>query len=112
MRTHEIITKQTVTDEEIDDIMTTALEGGITYWCDQAITDVDLEDNYLSEMLTKGATIKLHDAEEDKWHELTLEKLLKAMGETYFIVDMYDAEDAEDADQVVQHAIFGEAIYG
>lgn len=109
MKVYEIKTIQRVTAEEIDDVVTTALEGGITYWCDQATTDVDLGDNYLSEMLAKGATIKLHDSEEDKWHDLTIDKLIKAMEEIRFSFEDYDAGDA---DQLIQQAIFGKVIYG
>ena len=109
MNTYTIETKQTVTQEQIDDVVTTALEGGITYWCDRATTDVDLGDNYLSEMLTKGADIKLHDAEEDEWHTLTLGAFIKALGVSSFDFEQYDALDA---DLVVQTALFGDVIYG
>ncbi len=109
MKTYKIESIRTVTQEQIDDVVTTALEGGITYWCDQAITDVDLGDNYLSEMLTRGAAISLHDRETDEWHTLTLEELLKALGDMQFDFDNYDSLDV---DCVIQKAIFGEVVYG
>lgn len=106
---HEIKIIRQVTDEQINDVMTTALEGGINYWCDKATTSSDLEDTYLSEILTKGSTISLHDAEEDKWYALTLHNLIKAMEKIGFNFDDYDSMDV---DCVVQEAIFGEVIYG
>lgn len=117
MNHYTIQSSYEVNQEQIDDVVTTALEGGITYWCGQATTNVDLGDNYLSEMLTRGATIMLLDSEEYNpvtkeygvWRELTLEKLLKAFGETKFDFDNYDAGDA---DAVVQKAVFGEVVYG
>jgi len=116
---HRIETIVEVTDEQINDVVAAALEGGISYWCDQAKTDVDMGDSRLSEMLTKGAEISLNDMEQSNpetnhqtygvWRTLTLDNLLKALGEMRFNFDDYDAGDA---DAVVQQAIFGEVIYG
>lgn len=109
MKTYKIITEREVTEEQINDLVSTAFEGGINYWCGEAKTSTELGDNYLSEMLTKGATIKLYDEEEEKWHSLTLAKLLKAMGEYWVDLDNYDSDDA---DALIQTAIFGKVVYG
>lgn len=72
-------------NECIDDIMATALEGGITYWCDDAEVVGDYLGEYASEQISRGGTLKLHDSEEDKTYELTLDKFLvglaKVVGE-------------------------------
>lgn len=109
MKHYTIESKRQVTQQEVDDVVTTALEGGITYWCDAAETDYDLGDGYLSEVLTRGGDIKLHDAEDDKWYTLTLDAFIRALGVCMFDFEQYDALDA---DNVVQTAIFGEVIYG
>ncbi len=110
-----------VDNECIDDIMSTALEGGITYWCDDAEVVGDYLGNYASEQISRGGTLKLHDTEEDKTYELTREKFLtglaKVVGERgldVLIKGKVDASniDAEDADAIIQYAIFGEVVYG
>lgn len=109
MKHYTITSSREVNQEQVDDVLTTALEGGITYWCDKVTTTTDLGDKYLSEMLTRGATLEFHDAEEDKWHQLSIGMFLDALG--YRALD-FDNYDASDADSVVQQALFGEVIYG
>ena len=65
-----------VTQEDIDDIVTTALEGGINYWCGKAEVDGDYLGEYASEQISRGGTLKLYDSEEDEVYELTRDKLL------------------------------------
>ena len=108
-------------DECIDDIMATALEGGITNWCDDAEVVGDYLGEYASEQISRGGTLRLHDSEEDETYELTLDKFLvglaKVVGERGLDV-LYEGKvdasniDAEDADAIIQYAIFGEVVYG
>lgn len=108
-------------NEVIDDIMATALEGGITYWCDNAEVVGDYLGEYASEQISRGGTLKLHDSEEDETYELTLDKFLAGLatvvGERGLDV-IYQGKidpsniDAEDADAIIQYAIFGEVVYG
>ena len=113
-----------ITQEDIDDIMCSALEGGINYWCCKA----EVVDKYLGEwaheQISRGGTLKLYDAEEDEIYELTLEKFLsgiqKAIEGNYyseyewcdgFIIDTCQV-DAEVADTIVQLALFDEVVFG
>lgn len=108
-------------NEVIDDIMATALEGGITYWCDNAEVVGDYLGEFASEQISRGGTLKLHDSEEHKTYELTLDKFLvglaKVVSERGLDV-LYRGKiepaniDAEDADAIIQYAIFGEVVYG
>lgn len=111
MKTYEIVRKQTVTQEQIDDVLTDAFEGGVMAdWC-QGIVIVDEPDEeyqYASEVITRGGKLKILDEDEEP-HELTLDKLLKGFAGIPFDFDDYDAVDA---DAVVQYALFGEVIYG
>ncbi len=52
----EITIKKTfnITDEQLDDIMCTALEGGITYWCDEAKVVGDYLGEYAHEQIARG----------------------------------------------------------
>lgn len=113
-----------VTAEDIDDIMCSALEGGINYWCCKAEVVGDYLGEYASEQISRGGTLKLHDAEEDEVYELTLEKFLNgielAIQHNYFTeyswcngteLDTCQV-DAEVADCIIQLALFDDVIYG
>ena len=113
-----------VTQEDIDDIMCAALEGGICYWCDRAEVIGDYLGEFSSEQIARGGALKLYDCEDDEVYELTLEKLLKGIklayeGGYYSDYDWCDGTkldccqiDAEVADVIVQLALFDDVIYG
>lgn len=109
--------------EDIDDIMCTAIEGGITYWCDRAEVVGERLGKYASEQISRGGALRLHDAESSDVWELTRDKLIEGFkrwleydsGETGVLagseVDT-SAIDAECADVIVQFALFGEVVFG
>lgn len=128
----------TITDQMVDDTLTTALEGGITYWATGAkilgewptgdsryATEGCPSDLYLSEVLTKGSTILIEVDEElvdgDKVHlhnPLDLRRMKRGIRKycemrhiTPSAIDD-DPVDAEGADVIVQLALFGEVIFG
>lgn len=110
-----------MTRKDIDDIMTVALEGGITYWCNRTEVVGDYLGEYASEQISRGGTIRLYVPDEAKWFELTLENFLKGLekivaerGLDVIYQGSIDAGeiDAGDADEIIQYAIFGEIIYG
>lgn len=110
-----------LTQQDIDDIMVAALEGGINYWCRKAEVVGEYLGEYASDQISRGGSLILHDAESsDKW-ELTLEKFLSGV-KLYFedgchvqvednCIDAGDI-DANDADCIVQFALFGEVVFG
>lgn len=110
-----------LTQQDIDDIMVAALEGGINYWCREAEVVGKYLGEYASDQISRGGSIILHDSESsDKW-ELTLEKFLNGV-KLYFedgchvqvednCIDAGDI-DAGDADCIVQFALFGEVVFG
>ena len=113
-----------LTDEDIDDIMVTALEGGsINYW----VADVNVVgDVYLGECcheyIAKGGQLEFVTFESGNCI-LTLDKLLSGIqlalsngyGTDWFGKDgKFDAGfefDAWAADVVIQFALFGDVIY-
>lgn len=118
--------KLVVTQEDIDDIMVGALEGGITYWCSRVEVIGEYLGEYASEQIARGGTLRLHDREENKDYDLTKEKFLKGVelwakspvgcncleqadGKLHF--DTCNA-DAIVCDAIIQYAIFGEIVYG
>jgi hypothetical protein len=115
---------------DINDLVSTALEGGINYWCGEAIIKLNPDKTYFgvdpkdadkvqfaSDVISVGGTLILHDAEsEDKW-ELTLDKMLQ--GIKMFCEhngkspeNLMDDYDAGDADCIMQYAVMGEIVFG
>lgn len=111
-----------VTDEDIDDIMSAALDGGITYWCCKAEVVGEYLGEYASEQISRNGTLKLYDAEGDAIYDLTLDKFL--MGVRLWIENEHNFEltdterldvgqiDAFAADLIIQYALFNGVIYG
>ena len=120
----------------VPDIIITALEGGIGYW---ACLDTDYEEwteckKRLNENSRRAASIEdiaievilsnkplaLFDVEDaDVVWDLTLDKIMKGIEQfeeeeevpLEAIIDR-GAFDAEDADRIIQYALFGELVYG
>lgn len=128
-----------LTADDINDILTTALEGGIGYWgvLDNSTTDWKetsklLKDPTLSEvattMLFKGKRIRFFDAEGEKelvdnddpdcvWY-LDLDGFTKgcSLYESHWgsicHKIRYGDFDAGDADAIIQYALFDDIIFG
>lgn len=109
-----------LTSQDIDDIMCTALDY-IGYWCGGTKVIGKRKGEYAHEQISRGGSLILFDAESsDKW-ELTLTKFLAGV-KKYFEESCHirvedgalDASDidGEDADCIVQYALFGEVQFG
>lgn len=119
-----------VTEEDIEDIMCTALEGGINYWAHYDRSDEeylpykDYDDEPFSELCTRillsGGWVWLID---EDYNCLTLDKLLTGIQrwidggyDMYGAVDGEELDcgsiDAECADAIIQFALFNEIVYG
>lgn len=126
----EIILKKKViiNQEDIDDIMCTALEGGITYWCYGAQSMMDdkwMKENnieYLSDVTGRGGDIALTTDDGD--YILTLESFYNGLqklideSEEYYLYQTNDGMkidtseiDADIADLIIQYAVFGKLVY-
>ena len=119
----EVTRKVKLTDEDIDDIVCTALEGGITYWCSSAeVVGGKYLGEYASDQISRGGSLRLYDAEEDKSYELTKYKFVTGFAlacRDGYLDEAFDGDgfdtgeiDAELADVIVQYALFGEVVYG
>jgi len=113
-----------VTAKQLEDIIVTALEGGINHW---AILDntgnewknkkKDLPTSqYAFGFIYAKTPIKFEDAEgseddSDWW--LTFDKLIKgiALELQNYQTDLEDI-DGESADRIIQYALFGDVVYG
>ena len=108
----EYIITKTITDEQLDDMLCSALEGGINYWA----RSVKVKGNdfrgaeWAHEVVTRGGSLIVTDDDDGKEYTLTLKKVLKGLSlKESLDLDNYDAGDADD---VIQLALFGKLIYG
>ena len=127
----EICTKTTVylTQQDIDDIMLSAFEGGINYWCWRVVVQGDYLGEYASEQISRGGKLAIwldEPFEDDKTcYMLDRDKFLAGFklwlekgGDSYDAIDYSDGSvdcgqiDATCADEIVQYALFGEVVFG
>ena len=117
-----------LTQQDIDDIMVSALEGGICYWSDRVEVKGPFLGEYASDQISRGGSLRIHicDPADDEpaWHKLTLMKFLEGFG--LWIEnggDRYGAVsgdgkvncgqiDGPCADEIVQYALFGKLVFG
>lgn len=109
-----------LTEKDIDDIMATALEGGVNAWCRKAEVVGKYLGEYASEQISRGGSLLLYDAESPKKWKLTLGNFLVGI-KLYFEqgchVSIEDNKidpcdfDAGDADVIIQFALFGKQIF-
>tara|TARA_A100001201_G_scaffold104078_2_gene89269 strand:+ start:36 stop:380 length:345 start_codon:yes stop_codon:yes gene_type:complete len=104
-----------IKDEQIDNWLSTAFEGGINYWCD----GIEVKDNdykgtkYASECISKGGTIIVEDKEINKQNILDALTWLSNNKYTKALDRLINGGyDADDADVLFQVVCFGNVIYG
>jgi hypothetical protein len=119
-------------DNEIKDIIITALEGGIGYWGCLLNEGKEFDDFYkdrkeisisefVADLILNEKSVILYDTELDfnkgeKW-ELNLTKLLNGI-KLYIInnkqinLPLTDNLDSNMADSIIQYALFDKLIYG
>jgi len=113
-----------ITEENIENIIVTALEGGCNYWLGIICKKAQFADKpkgeptatWVTKLLLEGQEIECFDVEdttEPHW-TLTLEKLLKGITlhveERPEFIDI-DDWDADNADCAIQCALFGKLVY-
>lgn len=117
--TNEIKTVVIISNQQIDDIMVTALEGGINYWVAgkvRMLTDPTGEFEagkiYASDLISRGGSIEFTD-DDGEVHQLDKAKFKKGLGMALKDGNGFDREDydASDADRVIQYAVFGKLVY-
>lgn len=117
------ITKN-ITEKDVENIMVTAIEGGIGYWACLHNDKPEWKDKpktepssmWATKLLIEGKEVIFTDTEEEEgeW-VLTLEKLIKGYQlncvERPFDCDL-EQGDATTADCIVQYALFDKVVYG
>ena len=115
--------KVTLTQQDIDDIVGTALDCGISYWCRKAeVVEDEYFGEYASDQISRGGSLRLYDLEDDSVYLLNLsgflsgfKKLVESDLDEWGVIDGDRVDccqvDAVVADQIVQFAVFGEVVY-
>jgi len=111
--------------EFIGDLLATAFEGGINYWCSGVKIKNDdwFGGEFASDVVANGGAVELVDAEEPgKTYELDFAMICDGVRQTIAEIDgeityhndgcEVEDYDADFADAAVQYAVFGEVIYG
>ena len=118
-----------LTPQDIDDIMVSALEGGVCIcWCNRVSVDGEFLGKYASDQISRGGEITFHVSDPDirpNHQKLNLMKILdgfalwpKNGGDCYNAVDSSSGSvdcgliDAICADEIVQYVLFGELVFG
>lgn len=114
-----------LSEEDIDDIMSGALDG-IAYWCRKVAVVEEYLGEYASEQIARGGALDLYDYESETVYRLTKEKFLKGIElwakkpigcnclehiNGKLRIDCCNA-DAIVCDAIIQYAVFGDMIYG
>jgi hypothetical protein len=100
-----INTNQNLSDEDIENLFVTAIEGGINYW---AMVDV---------YRPSSVYAKVYAYEEDKFYVIDREVIIKGVQliasqkDNFNLTEFIENHDANDADWVVQLGLFGELTY-
>jgi hypothetical protein len=106
-----------VLQEDIDDILCAALEGGCTHWCSEVKVVGTSEEKYeyASEALTRGYNLVFFEDEYEEEHTLTLDRFKAGLG-MYIAKHGWSGDvgdiDAGAADNIIQYALFNEIVYG
>lgn len=121
----EFIYNNTVTAEQLENIIVSAFEGGVNYWCvvDNSTDDFKKlpNDMPISQKIFKiimdGRNVSLYDIEEEEesiW-DLTFTRLLRGIElnskNRPFDCDLENI-DATTADCIIQYSIYDDIIFG
>ena len=110
----------------LDDLVSCAFEGGINYWCEKAepadekSAKISEKVDFLSSIVTVGGSIKLTVKDEGDDPPipmlLDLAALLKgiqmSLTNKNCNICIFDDYDADDADAIIQYAVFNEIVFG
>lgn len=113
-----------IPEDVIDDICCAAFEGGISYWSDQVkVIESTVPEgasiHFAENAISNGASVEIFDIDTDESYILTPEGFEKGL-QLYVdsleldpeepILDCGDI-DADEADKIIQYALFGEILF-
>ncbi len=118
-------TEIVVTQEDVDDIMSTALDSSMLQcWCSEVNVVGRYLGEYASEQISREGELEFYETEDETYRSLTLknfkEGLLKYLSEDHApITRRHDGTwevdpgmiDEVAADEIIQYALFEEIVY-
>lgn len=113
-----------ITQEDVDDIMSAALDSHFVQdWCSEVNVVGRYLGDYASEQISRGGEIWFYDIEDESYYGLTLENFMKGLkmyladnnsvindNETEAMIDV-GATDGVAADVIIQYALFDDIVY-
>lgn len=132
METFILKVEREITQQQVEDLLCSAFEGGSNYWALTHVTNDEMEAvgaSYSFEVATRGGEIKIEDAEnymqlgvlneeriKKAFELMALEKDEEGADCPYFKQHLRnfldDNADAETADVFLQLAVMGKLVYG
>lgn len=116
-----------LTEDDIENIVVTAFEGGINYWAGLNNSTEGWSDKprdepnstWVTKMLLEGKSVSLYNVEESEYDKeewtLTLDKIIEGFALNYkersWDNDL-ERGDATTADCIVQYALFKKTVFG
>lgn len=121
----EVIVPIKITENDVENIIVSSMEGGSNYWMGVDNTGQEWEEKpkgepvstWATKLLIDGKMVRIADKEEgyDKTYPLTLEKLFNGIKlnkeQRPWDSDLSDL-DGQQADCIVQYAVFGKVVFG
>lgn len=117
-----------ISNQMIDNIMVSALEGGINYWCYKCKVLGEYLGEFASDQISRGGTLCLYCVEgymDEPFYTLTKDKFLNGVKIAYkhhpkwfeekesMVYEINDTwQDAIMADCIVQYALWGDIVFG
>jgi len=105
-----------LSEDDVDNLLVGALEGGINYWCEKAnVVSNDYKGGeFASSVISRGGSLELYE-DDGSFKVLNLKKLKSGI-EKYYNTQKYPSDvcnmDANDYDTIIQLAVFNEVVYG
>ena len=115
----KILKNCSITDDQIKDLLSTAFEGGISYWCQEVNILVNPSNSMLTaDVLINGGVLEFVDAEDDteRWN-MSLDQFLLGVkfeienNDRNSVDELMDDYDADVADNIIQYALFGKLVF-
>ena len=114
---YSVVSVSTVTLEQLNDMLITAVEGGIGYWSE--VRNYEWEESYDNHDIP--VTVEIRENGEKKWHKVSAEDLLRVVprissvsgqASGWNLEEVMDNCDADIADIAVQLLLFDKVVYG
>lgn len=123
--------KMGIWNDDVDDVIGRAIEGGISYWCDKVTGIENYSEEDKSKRVSRGGELELHNMKNNMTYTLTKENFINgiklfmkntqkpmiycfwchAFGEGNVLRFDIEYVRKKEADMIIQYALFGKIKY-